>query len=79
MTALFGLTNAAHAQTPAAELTVFAAGSVRAAMTDLARALEREHPATVKLVFGPSGPLKDRRSVTAKTTLGMACFLPACD
>lgn len=60
MTTLLGLPGAAQAQTPAAELTVFAAGSLRSAMTDVARAFEREHPARVKLVFGPSGLLKER-------------------
>lgn len=60
MIVLLGSTTAAMAQTARAELAVYAAGSLRAALTDLARAFERETPATVKLTLGPSGLLKDR-------------------
>lgn len=43
------------------EVVVFAAGSLRAAMTDVAKAFEAsDAPAPVKLVFGASGLLKDR-------------------
>jgi molybdate transport system substrate-binding protein len=55
-----GAATAQTAQTARDELAVYAAGSLRAAMTDLARAFEREAPTTVKLTFGPSGLLKDR-------------------
>lgn len=52
------------AAAPAAEavLSVAAAGSLRSAMTDLARAFEARAPreATVKLGFGASGLLKER-------------------
>ncbi len=41
-------------------LTVHAAGSLRAAMTELATGFERTQATPVKLVFGPSGLLKDR-------------------
>lgn len=41
-------------------LTVHAAGSLRAAMTELATGFERAQATPVKLVFGPSGLLKDR-------------------
>jgi ABC-type molybdate transport system substrate-binding protein len=48
---------AAHAQT----LTVHAAGSLRGALTELARAFEAQQPGThVVLVFGASGLLKER-------------------
>jgi ABC-type molybdate transport system substrate-binding protein len=60
MIVLLGCTAAATAQTARDDLTVYAAGSLRAAMTDLARAFERETPTTVKLTFGASGLLKDR-------------------
>lgn len=43
-----------------APLSVYAAGSLRAAMTDLARAFERQGGAPVRLTFGASGLLKDR-------------------
>jgi ABC-type molybdate transport system substrate-binding protein len=59
MIVLVGST-AATAQTAREDLAVYAAGSLRAAMTDLARAFERETPTTVKLTLGPSGLLKDR-------------------
>lgn len=45
---------------PREELAVYAAGSLRVAMTDLARAFERAAPAAVKLTLGPSGLLRDR-------------------
>lgn len=51
---------AAMAQTVNDDLSVYAAGSLRAAMTDLARAFERDTPTTVRLTLGPSGLLKDR-------------------
>lgn len=57
---LLSSTTAAIAQTARDELAVYAAGSLRAAMTDLARAFERDAPTTVKLTLGPSGLLKDR-------------------
>lgn len=60
MIALLGSTSAATAQTARDDLAVYAAGSLRAAMTDLGRAFERENPTTVKLTFGASGLLKDR-------------------
>jgi molybdate transport system substrate-binding protein len=50
----------AAAQTPRENLVVLAAGSLRAAMEDLARAFEQEAPVTVTLRFGPSGLLKER-------------------
>ncbi len=50
----------ALAQTAREPLAVFAAGSLRAALTDLAGAFEREAPVAVKLTFGASGLLKDR-------------------
>lgn len=44
-----------------AAFTVFAAGSLRAPITQAARAFERTHPGTrVTLVFGASGLLRDR-------------------
>ncbi len=49
-----------HAQDNRQNLVVFAAGSLRAAMNDLARAFEREVPAAVTLTLGPSGLLKER-------------------
>lgn len=60
MIVLLASTAAAKAQTARDDLAVYAAGSLRAAMTDLARAFERETPTTVKLTFGASGLLKDR-------------------
>ena len=50
---------AGTAQAPA-PLSVYAAGSLRAAMTDLARAFEQQGGAPVRLTFGASGLLKDR-------------------
>ena len=60
MIALLGSATMATAQPARDDLAVYAAGSLRAAMTDLARAFEREKPVMVKLTFGPSGLLKDR-------------------
>lgn len=70
MTILLGAAATASAQTAQGvttakaagdEVTVYAAGSLRAAMTALARAFERETPTSaVTLTFGPSGLLKDR-------------------
>ena len=47
---------------PAAEVSVFAAGSLRAALVDIARDWEAERPASshVRFTFGASGLLKDR-------------------
>ena len=46
---------------PTSPITVHAAGSLRAALTEVARAYEARHPGqTVTLTFGPSGLLKDR-------------------
>jgi molybdate transport system substrate-binding protein len=51
---------AAHAQ-PTAELHVFAAGSLRAALTEVARSFERSDAGhRVVFTFGASGLLKDR-------------------
>ena len=51
----------AQAQTARDEVVVFAAGSLRSAMTEVAKAFEAAHAsASVKLVFGASGLLKDR-------------------
>ncbi|HEY2815594.1 MAG TPA: substrate-binding domain-containing protein [Casimicrobiaceae bacterium] len=44
----------------AAEIVVFAAGSLRAPLTDIARVFERESGDTVILTFGASGLLRDR-------------------
>lgn len=60
MIVLLGSTTATMAQSARDELAVYAAGSLRAAMTDLAHAFERETPIAVKLTLGPSGLLKDR-------------------
>ena len=48
------------AVTNAAEIVVLAAGSLRAPLTDIARAFERESGDTVILTFGASGLLRDR-------------------
>ena len=58
--ALAALAGAAPAQGPPETVAVYAAGSLRSAMTDLARAFEREGGAKVVLSFGASGLLKDR-------------------
>lgn len=50
---------AAQAQ-PAAPLTVMAAGSLRGAMTELAKRFEQHTGQGVRLVFGASGLLRDR-------------------
>lgn len=55
---LAALTGAAQAQPET--LAVYAAGSLRAALTDLARAFERDGGPKVALTFGASGLLKDR-------------------
>ena len=58
-TALIATGALAAAQT-AAEIVVFAAGSLRAALTETAAAFEREQAGcSVRLVFGASGLLKD--------------------
>ena len=50
----------AAAQAPS-EIAVVAAGSLRAALTEMASAFEQAHPGTrIKLTFGASGLLKDR-------------------
>lgn len=41
-------------------VAVYAAGSLRAALTDVARAFEQDRPVTVNMTFGASGLLKDR-------------------
>jgi molybdenum ABC transporter molybdate-binding protein len=55
------LATGTHAQATT-ELAVFAAGSLRAALTEIARAFERKQPGrqVVTLTFGASGLLKDR-------------------
>ncbi len=51
----------AQAQPAREEIVVLAAGSLRSAMTEVAKAFEASAPSTsVKLVFGASGLLKDR-------------------
>ena len=50
----------AQAQTSQRTVDVYAAGSLRAAFEDLARAFEKEHALKVKPTFGASGLLKDR-------------------
>ena len=51
----------AQSAAPAGELRVLSAGSLRAALTDAARAFEAQRPGrAVTLVFGASGLLKDR-------------------
>lgn len=50
----------AGAQPAEAPLAVYAAGSLRAALGDVARAYERESGQRVALTFGASGLLKDR-------------------
>jgi molybdate transport system substrate-binding protein len=52
----------ASAPAPAAErtVTVYAAGSLRAALNDVAKAFEQVHPAKVAMTYGASGLLKDR-------------------
>ena len=53
--------SSAQAQAARDEVVVFAAGSLRAAMTEVAKAFEAaDATASVKLVFGASGLLKDR-------------------
>jgi molybdenum ABC transporter molybdate-binding protein len=42
------------------DVKVYAAGSLRAALTDVARAFTTEHQAPVVFEFGPSGLLRDR-------------------
>jgi molybdate transport system substrate-binding protein len=44
----------------AQDLAVYAAGSLRVALTEVSAAFEREQRTPVKLTFGPSGLLKDR-------------------
>ncbi len=60
MLVLLASTTPAMTQASRDELSVYAAGSLRTALTDLARAFERDTPATVKLSFGAPGLLKDR-------------------
>ncbi|MEK8052845.1 molybdate ABC transporter substrate-binding protein [Ideonella sp. DXS22W] len=61
-----------HAQTPATPpvrepLRIDAAGSLRGALTELARAFEQHALVSVTLNFGPSGLLKDRIEAGAPT------------
>ena len=49
-----------QAQSVPPTVAVYAAGSLRAALTDVARAFEHDHPAQVTMTFGASGLLKDR-------------------
>ena len=49
-----------QAQSAPPTVAVYAAGSLRAALTDVARAFEHDHPAQVTMTFGASGLLKDR-------------------
>jgi len=60
MSVLLACTAAASAQPTSDDLAVYAAGSLRAAMTELAQAFETTTRAHVKLTFGPSGLLKER-------------------
>lgn len=60
MTLATPLAPAALAQTPADAVSVYAAGSLRAAMTDLADAYQRSTGHAVRLTFGASGLLKAR-------------------
>ena len=58
---LLALAAASAAAQPLPPITVHAAGSLRAALTDVARAYEAQHPGQgITLTFGPSGLLKDR-------------------
>jgi molybdate transport system substrate-binding protein len=58
--ASLGMTSTDPAAQPT-DLAVFAAGSLRAPMTEIAQAFEAKHPARrVVLTFGASGLLKDR-------------------
>ncbi len=51
----------AMAQPAATEISVYAAGSLRSALLDAARAFEATHPGTrLRFTFGASGLLKDR-------------------
>lgn len=60
-TALLAAVTMAMAQPPETTVTVYAAGSLRAAFVQIARDHEAAHPGTrVNLVFGASGLLKDR-------------------
>lgn len=59
--AMFGASAAqAQGQATGSGVAVFAAGSLRAALTDVARAFELDHPHKVNMTFGASGLLKDR-------------------
>ncbi len=49
-----------RAKAPPQELTIYAAGSLRNALSDLAVAFEQEHTVRPSLTFGASGLLKDR-------------------
>jgi molybdenum ABC transporter molybdate-binding protein len=55
--ALTAMTAFAHAQAP---VSVYAAGSLRAPLTAIAGEYEKQKGQPVKLVFGPSGLLRDR-------------------
>ncbi len=54
------LSTALHAQPAVDAVAVHAAGSLRAAMGDLARGYEARSATAVRLTLGPSGLLKDR-------------------
>jgi molybdenum ABC transporter molybdate-binding protein len=58
----FAMTQAAAAET----VTLYAAGSLKAALTDVAKAYEGRSAATVVAKYGPSGLLKDEISKGAK-------------
>ena len=50
----------AAAQGPPPDLTLFGAGSLRAAMTEVTRAFTERDGTTVRVVFGPSGSMRER-------------------
>lgn len=55
------VSTSASASTSATEVRVYAAGSLRAALTEVAQAFERSQPGVrVQFTFGPSGLLRDR-------------------
>src|SRR5690606_34723665 len=60
MAVLIGATAVARSQSSPPELVVHAAGSLRAAMTELGQAFERQSGVAVRLTLGASGLLKDR-------------------
>lgn len=58
--AMVGLTSNTMAQDKAPELTIYAAGSLRAAMTQIAQDFAAQSGVQPKFVFGASGLLRDR-------------------